>query len=768
VMQTVTTDSGRRRHNPAAQLIILSLAFVVLIVVTAATVFLVATAQSDASRVEYTLTVQNKLSELHVLVRRADAAQRGYLLIEEPDLLAAYHSAADAVLPELASLSSAIADNPSQQQALASLESLVQLKLTDLAETVSLFESGHHDAALALMRAGRGSALAQQIRDVLKRMVGEEQRLLALHTAQSRRTNLRLEAVGLFGGALLITLAAVSIFMVRRANTGREAALTALQVANVGLEATIADRTRHLHDAYEEIRRTVDILNNTINSMVDAVVVIDQHMNTLLMNPASAQILGLTEGVMPKDWPKLYRVFQPDETTPIPFASGAIARAVRGEPVDNMEIYVCRVDETTGVHLLVNGRALHDASGAIIGAVMVYRDISEARQAERRLRQAQKMDAIGQLTGGIAHDFNNILTVITGTIDILAGAVADQPRFAAIAKMIDEAAERGAELTRRLLAFARRQPLQPRATDVNVLVLDSAKLLQPTLGEQIEIDSMLENDAWPAEIDPSQLATALLNLALNARDAMPAGGKLMLETANVYLDKSYANLNFDVRPGPYVMIAVSDTGSGIPESIRDRVFEPFFTTKETGKGTGLGLSMVYGFVKQSGGHIKIYSEESQGTTVKLYLPRACGDANPIEETTTRTAVQGGHETILVVEDDPMVRSYVFSQLESLGYVTLGAESGAEALAIIDKGTPIDLLFTDVVMPGMNGRVLAEELKRRPRIKVLFTSGYTENAIVHHGRLDPGVLLLPKPYRKADVARMIRIALDATPFEGAAA
>jgi PAS domain S-box-containing protein len=390
----------------------------------------------------------------------------------------------------------------------------------------------------------------------------------------------------------------------------------------------------------------------------------------------------------------------------------------------------------------------------------VGRDLTEKQAAEAQFRQAQKMEAIGQLTGGVAHDFNNILTVITGTIGILAEAVARDPQLVAVANMIDEAAERGAGLTKHLLAFARKQPLQPREVDVNALVLETAKLLRPTLGEQIEIAPLLAADAWTALVDPSQLTTAILNLALNARDAMPQGGKLTLDSSNVYLDESYASMHSEVTPGSYVMIAVSDTGAGIPTANLEKVFDPFFTTKEVGKGTGLGLSMVFGFVKQSGGHIKIYSEEGHGTSVKLYLPRATPLDRGVAEQPTLPAIERGHEVVLIVEDDALVRKYVVTQVGSLGYTTLEASNAAEALRIIDNTATIDLLFTDVIMPGsMNGRQLADEaLKRRPALKTLFTSGYTENAIVHHGRLDTGVLLLAKPYRKSDMARMIRLAL----------
>jgi signal transduction histidine kinase len=396
------------------------------------------------------------------------------------------------------------------------------------------------------------------------------------------------------------------------------------------------------------------------------------------------------------------------------------------------------------------------------GAEEMLQKFRDVEATESQVRHAQKMEAIGQLTGGVAHDFNNILTVITGTIEILAEALKDRPQLVSIARMIDDAAARGADLTQHLLAFARRQPLQPRNIDVNALIVDSARLLKPTLGEHIDIEPVLDHQVAPALIDPSQLSTAILNLALNARDAMPNGGKLTLETRNVVLDENYARTNSEVAAGNYVMIAVSDTGEGMAPDLLDKVFEPFFTTKEVGKGSGLGLSMVYGFVKQSNGHIKIYSEEGHGTTVKLYLPRAAGLVNPDRVVEHGGDPARGGETILVVEDDPLVRQYVLTQIQSLGYATLSASNGAEALSAIDSGKEIDLLFTDVIMPGnLNGRELAVEArKRKPDIRVLFTSGYTENAIIHHGRLDPGVLLLAKPYRRSDLATLIRAALVA--------
>jgi len=301
--------------------------------------------------------------------------------------------------------------------------------------------------------------------------------------------------------------------------------------------------------------------------------------------------------------------------------------------------------------------------------------------------------------------------------------------------------------------------LRPRNVDINSTILDIAKLLRPTLGEQIEITSILADEVAAAHIDASQLANSLINMAINARDAMPHGGKLLLETRNVVLDEAYAAANPDAIPGPYLMLAVSDTGTGMPAAVRDRVFEPFFTTKgDDGKGTGLGLSMVYGFVKQSGGHIKIYSEEGHGTTVRLYLPPAVvEDSVPAP---LPVPIPSGHETILVVEDDALVRDFVVAQLRTLGYAPIAAANGLEALACVRSGAAFDLLFTDVIMPGgISGRDLADEIEKlRPGTRVLYTSGYTDNAINHHGRLDEGVLLLSKPYRKSELARLVRVAL----------
>jgi PAS domain S-box-containing protein len=402
--------------------------------------------------------------------------------------------------------------------------------------------------------------------------------------------------------------------------------------------------------------------------------------------------------------------------------------------------------------------ALRRGDRFIINAFV--RDITAKRAAEEQLFQAQKMESVGQLTGGIAHDFNNMLTVITGTIEILAEGVQDNPGLASIVKMIDDAANRAAQLTANLLAFARKQPLQPLETDVNVLVEEVVQLLSPTLGRQIEIETVFAEQGWRALVDRSQLSSALVNLAINGRDAMPDGGKLVLRTNNVSFDEHEAAAS-GLGHGDYVVIEVTDTGAGIPVAIRDRIFEPFFSTKQFGTGSGLGLSMVFGFAKQSGGNIVVLGEEGKGATFRIYLPKANSGPSAQIAPARDEELRGGTETILCVEDDDFVRDLVAVRLRSLGYFVISAPNGAVALDLVNAGTAFDLLFTDIVMPGnMNGRQLAEKVAglRQP-LRVLYTSGNTFGVLSSDGGLGEGVLLLTKPYRKADLARMVRLGLD---------
>ncbi len=384
----------------------------------------------------------------------------------------------------------------------------------------------------------------------------------------------------------------------------------------------------------------------------------------------------------------------------------------------------------------------------------------ERENAQIALRQAQKMEALGNLTGGVAHDFNNLLQVVSGNLQLLAKEIGDMPRAAQRLENALAGVERGAKLASQLLAFGRRQPREPKVVNVRRLIQNMDDMLRRALGEEIELETVVSGGLWNTLIDPSQLENAILNLAINARDAMNGHGRLTIETANSVLDDDYARLHEDVRPGQYVLVAVTDTGSGISPDIIEHVLEPFFSTKTDGKGSGLGLSMVYGFLKQSGGHLKIYSEVGHGTTMKLYMPRTMESEDSLTDGNALPA-KGGTETVLVVEDDDAVRETSVALLADLGYRVLKARDAQSAFAIVNSGVQIDLLFTDVVMPGpMRSTELARKAKAVfPGLGVLFTSGYTENSIVHGGRLDAGVELLSKPYTREALARKVRHVLS---------
>jgi PAS domain S-box-containing protein len=444
----------------------------------------------------------------------------------------------------------------------------------------------------------------------------------------------------------------------------------------------------------------------------------------------------------------------------LPAVQTGLDALLQGEGSDWTAEYRFRRRDGGYAFVVDRGHVIRDGAGNAVRMIGGMTDITAQRGLEHQLRQAQRLEAIGQLTGGIAHDFNNLLTVIVGNTELLAADLAGDPDRGELATSALGAARRGAELTQRLLAVSRQQALDPRPVDVDALVRGMEGLLRRTIGEQIAIEVKSHADTWSALVDPAQLEAAILNLVINARDAMEDGGRLTIETSNVELDPEYAEQYPDVQPGAYVLVSVWDTGTGISTEHLERVFDPFFTTKDVGQGTGLGLSMVYGFVKQSGGHARIYSEVGLGTTVRLYLPRAAGTPEP-EEGRKRVEPIGGPERILVVEDDEFVRTLVTRSLARLGYDVLVANDGPSALAMVEERDDIKLLFTDVILPGgMNGREVADAaLRVRPNLCVLYTSGYTADALIHQGRLDPGVNLLSKPYRGEDLAAAIRRALD---------
>jgi two-component system NtrC family sensor kinase len=390
----------------------------------------------------------------------------------------------------------------------------------------------------------------------------------------------------------------------------------------------------------------------------------------------------------------------------------------------------------------------------------LYVEAERRETLEASLRQSQKMEAVGQLTGGVAHDFNNLLTIILGNLQMALRQLPEgKPRT--LAANAYQAADRAAELTKRLLAFSRSQPLDPHPIDANRLVAGMSGLLDRTLGETVAVETVRSAGLWQTEADAPQLEAAILNLAINARDAMPDGGKVTIETGNAFLDEFYCQSAEGVKPGQYVMISVTDTGSGMPQDVIEKAFDPFFTTKPAGAGTGLGLSQAYGFIRQSGGHVRIYSEIGEGTTVKLYLPRSFARDKPLPGgKPADDSPAGKQETVLVVEDDADVRAYVVETLSTLNYKVREAANAEAALRILDDSAAVDLLLTDVVMPGMNGRKLAEAAQaRRPGLKVLYMTGYSRNAIVHQGRLDAGVALMQKPFSQSVLAMRVRTVLE---------
>jgi len=402
---------------------------------------------------------------------------------------------------------------------------------------------------------------------------------------------------------------------------------------------------------------------------------------------------------------------------------------------------------------------------ALAAEVAMREQMAGREQAEAQVRQMQKMESIGQLTGGIAHDFNNMLAIVIGSLDLARRRVedGDMERLARCIANAYEGAERAASLTARLLAFSRQQPLAPLILDVNKLVAGMSELMRRTMGEQYMVETVLAGGLWRTFVDPGQLENAILNLVVNARDAMPGGGHVTIETANAYLDDEYARTRGEVIPGQYVMLSVTDNGEGMTADVIAKAFDPFFTTKAVGRGTGLGLSQIFGFMKQTGGHAAIYSEPSQGTTVKLYLPRNYGEAvdprsRHMGEIVIPTARPG--EVILVVEDEQRVRHFSVDALRELGYTVISTSNGAEALRALDEQPEITMLFTDIVMPEMNGRALADAaLLARPDLRILFTTGYTRNAVVHNGMLDAGVAFVAKPFSVTQLAIKVREVID---------
>src|SRR5437762_436126 len=507
--------------------------------------------------------------------------------------------------------------------------------------------------------------------------------------------------------------------------------------------------------AEQALRNSEQSYRSLVDGVRDVIFALSPGGEVTSLNPAFEEMTGFP----PAEW--VGRPFEafvhPDD---VPLALDLFGRVLQGEPRPTIQFRILTRAGTYRVAEFSATAQLRD--GRLTGILGIGRDVTERLGLEQQLRQAQKMEAVGRLAGGIAHDFNNILTAITGHADLLLEDLGHHDPRRADVDEIRRSADRAAGLTRQLLAFSRQQVLQPKVVDLNALVLDMDKLLRRLIGEDVELATVLDPTLGHVTADPGQLEQVIVNLAVNARDAMPQGGKLTLETRNIDLDASYTLEHSLVKPGPYVQLTVSDSGIGMDEETQAHAFEPFFTTKPRGQGTGLGLAMVYGTVKQSGGFIWVYSEPGRGATFRFYLPRV--DA-PVESAAPPAPVERpprGSETVLLAEDEPAVRAIARQALERQGYTVLAAPSGADALALAAQhGATIHLLLTDVVMPGMSGRDLADRLTaQRPSIRVLYISGYTDNAIVRHGMLEPGLAYLQKPFRPDALVRKVREVLDA--------
>ncbi len=709
----------------------------------------------------------------------AETGVRGFLLVNRPEYLEPYEAATARVGPLLDAMVETHHDDPSDQAQADKFVRLARAKLDELGRTLDTYRISNRDRAIAMVATGGEKrvmdelrALDQQQRDRLGQRVDSaraerEQIIRWAGTANIAAAMLALGVLVFFG-------AAIGRHLFSRRVTEQK-----MHSSNVELERVVARRTNELEQSLQTIqaqltqkmhqdarlRQSEERLRILVAGVRDyAIYMIDPEGLVTSWNAGAERIKGYSaDEIIGKNFSVFYT--EDDRATDLPRT--ALQTALRDGKYEAEALRVRKDGSRFFANVLIT--PLRDESGRHVGFAKITRDATERRQqqaaldeAKSALAQSQKMEALGQLSGGIAHDFNNLLHVIRNAAEVLNRRLFDlEPDLQSLFDMIVRNADRAANLTRRLLAFSRRQPLEPQRVDPNKLVQSMGALLRSALGEAIELQVVCGVGCWPISADPNQLETAIVNLAVNARDAMPDGGRLTIETTNAYLDEGYAAVNAEVEIGQYSLIAVSDTGHGMSREVIARAFEPFFTTKDAGQGTGLGLSQVYGFIKQSGGHVKIYSEPGQGTTIKLYFPRLLGDAKleaqePIQPVATARAT----ETILVVEDEEDVLAFTTTVLRDLGYRVLTATDAESALAMLESEGTVDLLFTDVGLPRINGRQLADQARLQwPALKILFTTGYARNAIIHHGHLDPGVELIAKPYSQSGLASKIRKILD---------
>jgi PAS domain S-box-containing protein len=699
--------------------------------------------------VAHTIEVITTAQTLERAIQDAERGQHGFLITGNAAYLEPYETGVKEASASFSKLKALTVDNPEQPSRWPILEQQINIKLDELKRTVDARRDVGFDAARRIVETNVGADAMRAIDQIIDGVEAAENSLLKNRQALGNEAEDRTRIVSLIGaGIALIIIITGGVIL-------------------SGYFGRILKSEQARRESEERLRLM-------ISGIVDySIFMLDPEGRVVFWNRGAERMKGYTaDEIIGRHFSCFYTSEDMEADAP-----SRLLHAAARDGHASAEGWRIRKDESRfWANVLIT--AIRDDKGVLRGFAKLTRDMTaqkkaevaiaqereERERAEGILRQAQKMDVIGQLTGGIAHDFNNMLGVIVGSLEILQRRLhTDDPKILDPIRSASRAADRSATLTHGLLAFSRQQPLEPKPIDANKLVTGMSGLLNRTLGENIEIEAVLAAGLWTIVADINQLENGLMNLAVNARDAMPQGGKLTIETGNTYLDEVYARAHAEVTPGQYVMIAVTDNGLGMSEATIEKAFEPFFTTKELGRGTGLGLSQVFGFIKQSAGHIKIYSELGEGTTVKLYLPRAAGfDTYAREQAAApRLAAQPRPETILIVEDNDLLLESVSTMLEEQGYRVLAARTGTVALQLLDSEKEVHLLFTDIGLPGgMNGRQLADEARRRhPDLIVLFTTGYTQNAIIHQGRLDPGVEFIGKPFTYAALVGRIQRLLD---------
>jgi PAS domain S-box-containing protein len=686
--------------------------------------------------VAHTLEVIAAARSFDLAIGDAESAERGFIITADNAYLATYRKNTALVSERLARLKRLIADNPDQQRRLVLIESATEGRLAEMQAGILARQNVGFIEARRVVQSHLGADTRGVISGLVDLAIKHENGLLAQRQATLAAFQATNEKVDLLSIGLVFALLVLGVYLLAQAVL-RESRSVA-----------------QLRQSEERFRLLVSGVRDYAIFLLDA----DGKVES--WNLGAERIKGYRQAeILGKDYSIFYLPEERESGTP----ASELSQAAEQGAVETEGWRVRKDGSRFYAHAILTALRAEDES--LRGFAKITRDVTERRAQQKALEdsraalaQAQKMESLGQLTGGMAHDFNNLLTVIIGSIDLVQRKRVSEDKVDELLDAAKLAGEQGASLVRRLLAFSRRQTLAPQNVDVNRLVTGMSELLRRTLGESVVLETVLGGGVWRTLVDPNQLESALLNLAVNARDAMGEHGKLTIETGNTFLDEAYAATQGELAPGEYVVIAVSDSGTGMSPQTIARAFDPFFTTKPEGRGTGLGLSQVHGFVKQSGGHVALYSEPGQGTTVKMYLPRNTAvDLSDRQDPPKPEEMAPSGETVLLVEDEPLVRMYGSEALGELGYVVLEASDGHEALRTLDAHPEITLLFTDVGLPGgMNGRRLAEEARARmPSLKVLFATGYAKDAVVHNGVLATGVELLEKPYTIESLAKKLK-------------